>query len=1386
MDEHKGNSIEDESTSSLFTQLKSCCLELLELVQNPKKRSPALPRLLQLLRASHPDSLQHLFDYTLFPLFLLLDAAIECRTSQKKDSKEKIEPSVSPILHRVSDNVAEAVLQCLEELLKKCQLASVNQMTVLLQKLTSGAMLSPSEASEEFRDGAIRCFRALLVNLHPCLDKSCSCRHSFHLPLLVESEYFQAEASIDLDNFLQSKECLLAFLQSQSASVAVGHWLSLLLIIAGDEAAQGHRGSAKIRVEAFLTLRVLVAKVGIADALAFFLPGVISQLTKVMHVSRLMISGAAGSTEATEHAIRGLAEFLMIVLQDDVNVSDSVMPLGGVTGFQSDENGTAQLFLEELRHLHSKSQNQNEIHREDSGAGAGNGFASKLVFKEKSTESGGTRASLHVERTQDWIERTSGHVDKLLRSTFPKICVHPSKKVRRALLASIRGLLMKCSYTLKRSRLMFLECLYVLVCDDCEEVSVAAQEFLEFYLSSNEEHNVERDVAVILDRLLENLPKMVLGGDEPLAVAHAQQLLAGIYYSGPSFVVNHLLHSPLKAARLLDVFSVCLSQESAFAGSLDKLVLSRPRSSGYLYSIAELKAGSRITLDRQATRSAASFDVPVTHTWVKEVQYPLGIAYKGYDLLCMPPWFAHMGGLKLYQSLSGILRLVGLSLIADSRSEVSLSRIVEIPLGHLHQLVHEVRMKEYNKESWQSWYARTGFGQLLRQASTAVCILNEMICGMSDGAVDVFIQMFHKTREKHEDVEKHDVGSFNQPCRVGCHAINESLWMACHEKAVRHQLIDCVGIILHEYLSPEIWDLPVEHKPSFVQADEAQNTDRHFFRDVIIDGIGIFSVCLGNNFASSGFLRSSLYLLLENLICSVSEVRDASDSVLRIISSTSGFPTVGQLIVANADYIIDSLSRELRHLDLNPHIPNVLASVLSYVGVAHKILPLLEEPMRAVSLELEILGRHRHPELTLPFLKAVAEIAKAAKHEANLLPAQAETYMHDINAKMLDVRKKVQRVKKHRRHFVQISASGDEMDISSSESDDDVAPCGDAEVNVDEWENILFNLNDKKRYRRIVASIASSSLMSVIPLLASKNEAACLIALDIIEDCVITLAKVENAFKHEKETNAAVERVASLCSFTHIKDTLEAAEGADENRLLPAANKIWPFLVACVRNRIPLPVRRCLSVISNVVLICGGDFFSRRFSNDGPHFWKLLATSPLKKKPNLRDERIPLLLPYRNSKTTLEESVSEVSNLKVQSAVLNMIAELTRNKQSASALDVVFKKVSGLVVGIACSGVSGLHDAATNALLGLASIDPDLIWLLLSDVYLSIKKERVPPPLPGLPDLSQILPPPPSSTDFLYVQYGGQSYGFDINVSSVESVFSRLHSQGAFGLQIHR
>ena len=49
-------------------------------------------------------------------------------------------------------------------------------------------------------------------------------------------------------------------------------------------------------------------------------------------------------------------------------------------------------------------------------------------------------------------------------------------------------------------------------------------------------------------RLVNRLPKVVLGNEDSLAISQAQQLLVIIYYSGPEFLVDHLLQSPVCAS----------------------------------------------------------------------------------------------------------------------------------------------------------------------------------------------------------------------------------------------------------------------------------------------------------------------------------------------------------------------------------------------------------------------------------------------------------------------------------------------------------------------------------------------------------------------------------------------------------------------------------------------------------------------------------------------------------------------------------------------------------------------------------------------------------------------------------------------------------------------
>ena len=83
---------------------------------------------------------------------------------------------------------------------------------------------------------------------------------------------------------------------------------------------------------------------------------------------------------------------------------------------------------------------------------------------------------------------------------------------------------------------------------------------------------------------------------------------------------------------------------------------------------------------------------------------------------------------------------------------------------------------------------------------------------------------------------------------------------------------------------------------------------------------------------------------------------------------------------------------------------------------AHDIFPLLMEPTHSISLELEVLARHQHPDLTVPVLKALDEIVKASRQET-----------HSITQKSLEfsshIKSETQHLKERNQNLLSVSSA---------------------------------------------------------------------------------------------------------------------------------------------------------------------------------------------------------------------------------------------------------------------------------------------------------------------------------------------------------------------------
>jgi hypothetical protein len=440
--------------------------------------------------------------------------------------------------------------------------------------------------------------------------------------------------------------------------------------------------------------------------------------------------------------------------------------------------------------------------------------------------------------------------------------------------------------------------------------------------------------------------------------------------------------------------------------------------------------------------------------------------------------------------------------------------------------------------------------------------------------------------------------------------------------------------------------------------------------------------------------------------------------------------------VHNADYVVDSLCRQLRHLELHPQAPSFLAAILRHTGAAPDLLPLLEEPMRGIVLELEIPARRNHPAYTVPLLQALREIAKAARLEGAAMLSEVSKVAVSLKS----------------------SLQGIAIDKGLKTMENVI----DSEI--PDVDGMITQVQDTERRQNSVAAVATSCLHASAPLLASRDSHTCLLVLDTIEDGVAGLADIEAAFPHLQAQRSAVEEFLKRHGDGH-GDAEEIQpfgsrddESVRNNILLPSMNRIWPHLVSCLRQSQPSVIERALAVIASATANCGGHFFSRRMEKDAlPLLLKLLREGPLIHAVHTSDMLRPktsseLMLLRRQGRDYGESGTSLAVVLRVQEAVLKCISAIAGGQKSAAAMDTVYKPLVALVVGLACKQ-QALFPAAADALLALSHMDADLVWLLVADLAYGGEHKHRESPGEEFPGFEQVFPVLSSPKDALWVQY---------------------------------
>ena len=1081
---------------------------------------------------------------------------------------------------------------------------------------------------------------------------------------------------------------------------AVGYAVSLLVQTAHLEAAAGARGSKVARAASLRTLRDLVMNTADPDVWSFFLPGIVSGLAKALHASSGSRSGegsgpasAADDSASTEAAIEALAAIVTCVLDDGVNV--------GIK--RRDEDGGD--VRERLRRMMSGRTASNGDEKDDAGD---KDEKDDDVRGPPPTGADATEAAarLKTKRTARWLRETAPRVERVLAAALTPACAHRKPFVRRASCAAATAVMRSCADTLRGAKRTLLECALVARGDPWDSVSAPAALALD---GLRRDGYVDDDALdeVILDAL-SRLPGSVRGGGGgggggDGGIACARMAIAAMATAGSQRVSDMFL------TRYAVRSGACAGLAQCFAVSADLASVGRSNELRALGQLSGKENGGPNEEDGGSSSVIEGVDAGAPARTTMNVPV----------LPRHPPRMLHLSDPDRYSAVAAVARAMGRHCAAAHNG--ALAALVDAHLDALRDSLEDGRSDSHDAGSlWQ------------RSACAHIVVLNETIRGAGEV----------------------------EPKR----------------KAETSETVAASRAVLQEYLSREVWDLPTSFDD--IPFDDislartgyytlATLRDNALLTCLAAEGVGVIAQACGADFVRRGaFLPQALCPLLQKLGDPAATVSDTAGDVLAAIAEVGGFVhppesdggnnrvscegPVSRLVAANADYVVDMLSRHLRHLDDHPGAARFFAAVLGrHTGAARRTLPLLHEPVRRALDSMGIDARRKNWRHAGTFLGCLREVSDATEAEARALLEAANKAVDDIRP-LHDLIEEMERVRSE--HFDDEDTE-EEGAAAAARMEASMRGVIDASAHSDRAKSvdipaIIVEWNRRVRHESSLSRLVDGVLSSAAPLLESADPRVRLAAAEVCSASLGAIAACDACSAPETAVYDTVKRL-------HPHDVPQT-HGDNERpvRLLPRVHQLWPHLMMSLGHRLgpdilPEPFKASLELLRRCAEVSGGDFIARRMSTDAwPQLARVLKVGVKHADSESLVKRMETLYLGADGDTFFDDVRPDVDEdglgggkrgretagsapqktETVRRAIMKTLADIGASEQSRMALrDVAAAAVSVVAPFAVTSGSDGksspgpsaapspvLISLARDAVKSLATVAPDAVWTALA------------------------------------------------------------------------
>jgi len=496
----------------------------------------------------------------------------------------------------------------------------------------------------------------------------------------------------------------------------------------------------------------------------------------------------------------------------------------------------------------------------------------------------------------------------------------------------------------------------------------------------------------------------------------------------------------------------------------------------------------------------------------------------------------------------------------------------------------------------------------------------------------------------------------------------------------RHNLlVDQVKEMVDEFMSPSHWRCRTSSRTE--EGYDSQKDIMLSFKQLnsnvllvclLIQSVGTFAQVVGGAFEP--LLQTAIYPLMEKLGDHNAMISHCAHHCLSLIAHHCGYASISNLIIANADYLVNAVSLNLRSIVVHPEAPLVLKAVLLY-GTA-EVLPLMQDSIDEVMFALDVHQEKEHAfwPVLLALVKAVVKWFPSKEQPSVCVPKVDSRLPADNNDK------NCQKVSNDevREFFISYHKQKYQQDLV--DEDNDVPEDNDNDVPEDD------DMNDT----------ADSKTEPSKKKLSIHHQAA----LEVLKRCTYFVA-----------TNVLRTKLIVLDAIALGLRALQDVQ----DELLPQVHKLWPAFTKRFAESNPLVILKATEVLITMADVCR-DFLRRRVSKE---VWPLL----MKKLQQLA-----------STSSTAGASYWHTSNYKLQKTVLDSAAILAHKLEMSA--DDHEKLAHACIPYLNCHQPLELQAKCRICLEMLAVYHPDLLWLLLQQIqsdhimqppHVSLKPYKFPP-----------------------------------------------------------